>query len=406
MRIRTKLVIFIILLSILTFLIFGLKPLINHLQIKYAKIEVTLKEDLTLNFTEEKHVSDFIQSINGTIVDDYIIDSTKIGEKTINFEFINDDGIRLPYEYKITIVDKVAPIIWLGDSYSITVGNNVDLAAKILCGDNEDGNVKRYIEGTYDYNTVGAYPLVYKAVDRSGNEAEKKFTLYVNKKQSSTSQNKPKTYTYFSDVVKEHKNENTKIGLDVSVWQEDIDFEAIKNAGVEFIIIRVGTTKGPNGEYMLDSKFTRNIEEANKYNIDVGIYFYSYANSIEKAREEALWVIDHIKDYKVTLPIAFDWENWDTFNNYNISFFELTEMAKTFFDTVKVAGYDGLLYSSMNFLENFWMLPINYDTWLAHYAKKTSYKGEYTYWQLCSNGKVDGINGDVDIDIMYLDKAH
>lgn len=271
MKTKIKIIIFIILLSILAFLIFGLKPLINHLQVKYAKIEITLKEDLTLNFTEKKHVSDFIESINGKIVDDYIIDSTKIG-------------------------------------------------------------------------------------------------------------------------------------LDVSVWQEDIDFEAIKNAGVEFIIIRVGTTKGPNGEYMLDSKFTRNIEEANKYDIDVGIYFYSYANSIEKAKEEALWVIDHIKDYKVTLPVAFDWENWDTFNNYNVSFFELTEMAKTFLDTVKAAGYDGLLYSSMNYLENFWM-PVEYDTWLAHYTKKTSYKGDYTYWQLCSNGKVDGIRGDVDINIMYLDKA-
>ncbi len=406
MKIKIKIIIFIILLCILAFFIFGLKPLINHLQVKYAKIEITLKEDLTLNFTEKKHVSDFIESINGKIVDDYIIDSTKIGEKSVHFEFVNDDGIKLPYEYKITIVDKVAPIIWLNSSYSITVGSNVDLTSKILCGDNEDGNLKRYIEGEYDYNTVGAYPLVYKAIDRSGNESEKEFTLYVNEKKASTSQNTPKTYTYFSDIVSEHKNENTKIGLDVSVWQEDIDFEAIKNAGVEFIIIRVGTTKGPDGEYMLDSKFVRNIEEANKYDIDVGIYFYSYANSIEKAKEEALWVIDHIKDYKVTLPIAFDWENWDTFNNYNISFFELTEMARTFLDTVKEAGYDGLLYSSMNFLENFWMLPINYDTWLAHYAKKTSYKGDYTYWQLCNNGKVDGIRGDVDIDIMYLDKAH
>lgn len=138
MRIKVRSLIFVILLSILAFLIFGLKPLISHLQIKYAKIEITLKEDLTLNFTEEKHVSDFIESINGKIVDDYIIDSTKIGEKTINFEFINDDGIKLPYEYKITIVDKVAPIIWLGDSYSITVGNNVNLTSKILCGDNED----------------------------------------------------------------------------------------------------------------------------------------------------------------------------------------------------------------------------------------------------------------------------
>lgn len=405
MKNKRKIIIFIILLIILLFVIFGLKPLINYLQVKYAKIEVTLAENLTLNFTEEKHVSDFITSINGNIVDDYIIDSTKIGEKNISFEFINDDGIKVPYEYKINIVDKIPPVIWLGESYSTTVGTDVNFTKVILCGDNEDDSPKRFIEGEYDYNTVGSYPLVYKAIDRSGNEAEKKFTLYVNeKKPSTTSTPSSKTYTYFSDIVKIHKTENTKIGLDVSVFQGDIDFEAIKNAGVEFIIIRVGTTKGPDGEYMLDSKFVRNIEEANKYDIDVGIYFYSYANSIEKAKEEALWVIDHIKDYKVTLPVAFDWENWSTFNSYNVSFFKLTEMAKTFLDTLKEAGYDGLLYSSKNYLENFWM-PVNYDTWLAHYTKQTNYKGDYTYWQLCSNGKIEGINNEVDIDIMYLNKA-
>lgn len=402
MKSKRKIIIFIILLIILVPLIwFGTKTLVNDFRIKHAKIEVTLVEDLTLNFTEKKHVSDFITSINGNIVDDYIIDSTKIGEKTISFEFINDDGIKVPYEYKITVVDKVPPIIWMGNSYSITVGTDVDLTSKILCGDNEDNTPKRYIEGEYDYNTVGSYPLVYKASDRSGNTAEKNFTLYVNEKKPNTSSNNnPKTYTYFSDIVKNHKTENTKIGLDVSVWQGDIDFEAIKNAGVEFIIIRVGTTKGPNGEYMIDSKFTRNIELANQYGIDVGIYFYSYANSNEQAKEEALWVIDHIKDYKVSLPIAFDWENWSTFNDYNLSFFALTDMANTFLNTIKEAGYEGMLYSSKNYLENFWM-PVDFETWLAHYTKKTNYEGDYTYWQLCNDGKVEGINGVVDINVMY-----
>ena len=398
---RKTIILVILLITVLVAVGFGIKSLINYLQIKYAKIEVTLVEDLTIKFLEEKHVSDFISSINGKIIDDYIIDSTKAGDKLVHFEFINDDGIKVNYEYTVKIIDDVAPIIWLGDSYSITVGNNVDLLTKILCGDNEDSNPTKHIEGDYDYNTVGSYPLVFKALDRSGNTTEKKFTLYVNEKKPNSSNSTQKTYTNFSDVVQTYKTDNTKIGIDVSVWQGDIDFEAIKNAGVEFIIIRVGTTKGPNGEYMLDSKFVRNIEQANAYNIDVGVYFYSYANSNEQAKEEALWVIDKIKEYNVSLPIAYDWENWETFNDYKLSFYNLTDMANTFLNTVKDAGYDGLLYSSKNYLENFWM-PVEFDTWLAHYAKKTNYKGNYTYWQLCNNGKIDGINGEVDINIMYI----
>lgn len=398
---RKTIILVILLIAILVAVGFGIKSLVNYLQIKYAKVEVTLVEDLTIEFLEEKHVSDFISSINGKITDDYIIDSTKAGDKLVHFEFINDDGIKVNYEYTVKIIDNVAPIIWLGDSYSITVGNNVDLTSKILCGDNEDSNPNRYIEGEYDYNTVGSYPLVFKASDRSGNTTEKKFTLYVNEKKPNSQNNTKKTYTNFSDVVQTYKTENTKIGIDVSVWQGDIDFEAIKNAGVEFIIIRVGTTKGRDGEYMLDSKFVRNIEQANAYNIDVGIYFYSYANSNEQAKEEALWVIDKIKEYNVSLPIAYDWENWETFNDYNLSFYNLTDMANTFLNTVKDAGYDGLLYSSKNYLENFWM-PVKFDIWLAHYTKKTNYEGDYTYWQLCNNGKIDGINGEVDINVMYI----
>ena len=115
-----------------------------------------------------------------------------------------------------------------------------------------------------------------------------------------------------------------------------------------------------------------------------------------------LTTVENIKDYKVELPIAFDWENWDSFNTYELSFFGLTNMAKRFMDTVKASGYDAMLYSSKTYLENIWM-SVDYPVWLAHYTKNTNYAGDYSYWQICSNGRVDGINGDVDIDIRYID---
>ena len=102
------------------------------------------------------------------------------------------------------------------------------------------------------------------------------------------------------------------------------------------------------------------------------------------------------------LPIAFDWENWSFYNEFNLSFFGLSNMADSFVKTVRDAGYEGMLYSSKNYLEDIWFKR-DYPVWLAHYTTKTNYEGDYEFWQLCNNGRVAGINGDVDINIRYLD---
>ena len=151
----------------------------------------------------------------------------------------------------------------------------------------------------------------------------------------------------------------------------------------------------------MDSEFENNIKNAKENNIKVGLYFYSYASTTKEAKENALWVIKQIKKYDIDLPIAFDWEEWSNFNEYNLSFFGLTSLAETFIDTVEKHGYKGMLYSSKTYLENIW-LNNDKTIWLAHYTDETSYKGKYNIWQMCNDGVIDGINGDVDIDIMYL----
>ena len=75
-------------------------------------------------------------------------------------------------------------------------------------------------------------------------------------------------------------------------------------------------------------------------------------------------------------------------------------MAESFLETIEDAGYEGMLYSSKSYLENIW-LPTKYDIWLAHYTIQTNYQGKYKLWQLCENGKIDGIDGAVDINVMY-----
>ena len=378
--------------------------LYKYIRVKTAKVEVKLSEKLEANFADTLRVSSFIESINGKIVDDYVIDTDKLGKKTINFEFVNEDGIKIKYSYVIDVVDKEAPLIWLGKSYNVTKGSDDYLLDKIMCGDNYDNNPKCYIEGEYNLDEVGSYKLVFKAEDSNGNKAEKKFTLNVNEpKKGGSNSNTEKVTTDFSQIVKDYKNDDTQIGIDASKWQGDIDFSKLKASGVEFVIIRVGSSNGLNGENFVDSKFIQNVKNANAVGIPVGIYFYSYASTIDRAISDAKWIVEQIKDYKVDLPIAFDWENWGSFNKFDVSFFGLTNIAKGFMDTIKDAGYDAMLYSSKTYLENIW-LPTSYPVWLAHYTKNTNYTGDYSFWQICSNGRVDGISGDVDINIRYIEK--
>ena len=386
----------IILLSVGGFLLY------KYIEIKNAVVKVVLKDNLEADFADTLRVSSFIESINGKIVDDYYLNTDSLGKKKIDFEYINDDGIKIKYNYEINVVDREAPLIWLGKSYNVTRGSEDNLIDKIMCGDNYDNNPECVIEGDYNLDNVGSYHLVFKATDSSGNVSKKKFILNVNEASSKKESNGVKSVTEFSDVIKDYKNDNTQIGIDVSKWQGDIDFSKLKSAGVEFVIIRIGSSTGINGENFIDSKFIQNIKNANSVGIPVGVYFYSYANSVDKAISDAKWIIENIKDYKVELPIAFDWENWGSFNTYELSFFGLTNMAKRFMDTVKDAGYDAMLYSSKTYLENIWM-SVDYPVWLAHYTKNTNYAVAYSYWQICSNGRVDGINGDVDIDIRYID---
>lgn len=399
----TVIIVLIILILVCTFvgMFFLVKNKEEENKIKNAVVVLELKENLNVEFLSEVSVSDFIENINGKIVDDYIIDTKELGEKKISFDYINDDGIKLKQSFNINVVDTIAPVIWLSGSYTVNVNSDVDLTKKIMCGDNYDSHPKCEIIGDYDINKVGKYPLTYRATDSSGNVKNEEFVLNVVKPSAST--NNKTTTTLFSDVVKKYKNENTEIGLDISEWQDYPDFNKLKEAGVEFLFLRVGGTKFKTGEYFLDASFKYNIEQANELGIPVGVYFYSYAKNKEQAIRDAEWIYEQIKDYNVELGVAFDWENWSFYNDFGLSFYELTDMATSHLNFFRNKGYEALLYSSKSYLEEIW-LKHDFPVWMAHYTKDvepSSYKGEYSYWQACSDGKIDGINGPVDINVRY-----
>lgn len=364
---------------------------------------IILKENLIIEFGQEIKVSECLENLKGRLLNDYIINTEQLGEIPVSIDFINIKNKKRTVTFYIKIVDTTAPKIFMGNSYTIEVGNSKNLTEVLLSGDDIDDNPIRRIEGQYDCNVVGDYNLTYIVTDSSGNETKKEFVLHVKEQINNKQTSSTKEPIYFGDVIANYKNENTKIGIDVSKWQEEINWQEVKNAGVEFAIIRLGYQTDYDGKYVVDPYFIANIEGAKEVGLPVGIYFYSYAKTVEQATEQAKWVKEQLKDYQINLPIAFDWESWSSFNKTSMSFYKINKVANTFLNVLKQEGYDVMLYGSKNYLEKIWY-PTKYKTWLAHYTSQTTYKGKYMMWQMCDTGRVNGIKGNVDIDIMYINE--
>ena len=375
----------------------------KNYRIKHAKKIVKLKTTELEVYSDVK-LSDIIEKINGKLINNPKIDTKKLGKEQITFKYINNDNIKVKYTINLNIKDTTPPIISLINNYIVTRGEKENIEKELFCGDNYDPNPKCYLKGDYDLNKVGTYSVEFIGKDSSNNTSTHKMNIIVKEKNKSSksqdSQENNVEYTNFNDVIKKYKTKKTEIGIDVSHWQGDIDFNKVKSSKVEFAYIRVGRGNGIGKDYILDDKFKTNIRGFNKVGIPVGVYFYSSANSLNDARREAKWILKQIKKYDVSLEVVFDWENWDDFQKYNLSFYNLTEVANEFSKTIEKSGYKSMVYSSKNYLESMWY-DINSDVFLAHYTDKTDYKGKYKVWQICNNGKVKGIKSSVDIDIRY-----
>ncbi len=367
----------------------------------------TLIENLKVPVYSKVKVKDLIASIDGKVVTNKTLNTEELGKQEVSFVYKNKNDKEKRGVFTIDVVDEEKPLVWLSGSYSARVGSNLNLEDEIFCADNYDSNPTCKIEGTYDLNKAGTYNLTYVAKDCNNNEERINFILNVYEPAPATTtltpdqtEQREEVVTAFNDVVATHKDENTEIGIDVSKWQGDIDFKKVKDAKATFVMIRIGSQQGVDGEYVLDPYFKQNIENALANDLKVGVYFYSYANSKKEARKQATWILNQIKDYEITLPIAFDWECYNSFNQMELSLFGLNEVAESFLERVEDKGYDGMLYGSKNYLNSIWKYH-DYDVWLAHYTDQTDYDSHYVMWQLCQDGRIDGINTAVDINVLY-----
>lgn len=189
-------------------------------------------------------------------------------------------------------------------------------------------------------------------------------------------------------------------GIDVSTWQNNIDWSKVKESGVEFAIIREGY--GKNDPNQIDDCFHINAEEAQKNGIPFGVYHYSYAQSVNDAANEANFCLSNINKYKLEYPVVLDIEDSSM---QHLGKRTITDICKAFCEQIEQAGYYAMIYCNVNWLENYLYkdeLLTRYDLWLAHW-KVDSPKYECGIWQYSDSGKVSGISGNVDMNISYKD---
>ena len=371
----------------------------------YDSLAVTFTEETPVVEFGESHLSmDYVKESGGEVrpADDYLnTEVTGPAEMKFTAEKRLFGGLLTPakdFTLSYVVADSIPPLqLWSGDGTVLQRGTEFNINDVIAYGDNADPTPLVTVDGDVNMEKNGSYPLHVKVTDSSGNATE--WDLKVTVADELPGFEDTAERTDFADFASANKGNGRSFGIDVSAWQDDIDFKAVKKAGCEFVIIRIGYTS--DGELNIDKTFYQNIQGARAAGLKTGVYLYSTDNTEEQVRYDADWIIDNLGGSNLDLPVAFDWEDFGNFQDYGISFHELNKLYDAFADQLSQAGYGCMLYGSKNYIEKVWDKTDVRPVWLAHYTKKTDYKGPYMLWQASCTGRISGISGDVDMDILY-----
>ena len=195
-------------------------------------------------------------------------------------------------------------------------------------------------------------------------------------------------------------------GVDVSSYQGDIDWARVKADGVDFAILRVGGRGYTEGGLYADTKFEQNLQGALDAGLEVGVYFFSQAITVEEAEEEARFVLDKIRGYALTGPVVFDWEalGKSEARTYGLDTDTLCRCALAFCELVEEAGYTPMIYltSYAGYVKYDLSRVMDYPFWFAEYDKAApTFYYHFQMWQYTSKGSVDGIQGNVDMNLWF-----
>lgn len=196
-------------------------------------------------------------------------------------------------------------------------------------------------------------------------------------------------------------------GIDVSAYQGEINWEKVADSGIKFAIIRLGYRGYGTGALVEDKYARANLEGATKAGLKVGAYFFSQALNYEEVHEEIDMMLEIIGDTEITMPVVFDWEYIsDTARTANMDDRTLTDLNLEFCERMEQEGYQPMIYFNSNQARKLMFLHEleEYPFWLAYYSDRMTYPYRFEMWQYTCTGRVPGIQGDVDINIMLLDQ--
>jgi len=205
----------------------------------------------------------------------------------------------------------------------------------------------------------------------------------------------------------ENGKQTSFVGVDVSKYQDYIDFPKLKKAGVDYCMIRLGVRGYGTGQLSIDDYYTENMKRATDAGLEIGVYFTSQAISEEEAVEEANTVIENLKDYQISYPVAIDMgyvEN-DTARIEKLSKAEKTKVIKKFMETIKAAGYLPMIRGDKEwFIKSIDLSKLTeYDMWLRQEQDIPDYPYQFTMWQYSTTTIVDGISGQANVNISFVD---
>ena len=187
-------------------------------------------------------------------------------------------------------------------------------------------------------------------------------------------------------------------GIDVSNHQGTVDWNKVKAAGIDFAILKVGPVYGKP-----DDSFERNAAECERLGIPYGVYYYSYARSVEDANKEADRTLAWLGGHHPSLPVYYDLEDNYILQDPNFSKDKLAQIAQTFCNRMEAVGFKSGIYANLNWLNNYLDSPSlsGYDHWVAQYNWRCDYAGSYSFWQYSSSGNVPGVNGRCDMNYCF-----
>jgi GH25 family lysozyme M1 (1,4-beta-N-acetylmuramidase) len=186
-------------------------------------------------------------------------------------------------------------------------------------------------------------------------------------------------------------------GIDVSVWQGNIDFGKVKVSGINFVIIRAGYGNGNK-----DKWFDENYRKAKAAGLHIGAYWYSYATSADGAKQEAQSCAKVLSGKQLDYPVYFDIEEKSQLSRGKDF---CSSLITAFCTELERLGYYAGFYTSLSSLNSVISDAVKkrFTVWVAQWSSKCSYSGSYGVWQYSSKGKVNGISGNVDMDYSYID---